>query len=674
MDGNEYNNAKDNDEERNSPTRDAEIPQRVETGQQTQDTDRINIRSSQTSDDADKTKSHISYLLFDFDDLLPEIGEFGLYQKIMFLLMIPFCFIAAFVYLGQIFMTLPPENYYCFVQELSLIDSEEERMMLSIPKEDDGSYSHCQMYDLNYTAVYKSENRSEFINSSLRQIPCRKGYVYHDQLNFRTATMEFGWLCGDDIYATYAQMIFFLGSIIGCLGYGHYADHCGRLPALVSSCALALFGSLFTSVSQNFVAFAATRFIVGASYDTCFTMIYILVLEYVGPSYRTFVANMSLALFYSPFTVLIPWMALYTGNWRTFSAVSSVPIAFALLGFCVLPESARWLVSVGKIDDAIDTLKKVAHRNHKTVTKGQWQTFRESCQQFYKEEIEGRNFTVASIFKRARLARYMILMIFIWMTISLVYDGHVRAASVLDRENIFVVFSIACATEIPGDLLVTVILDRFGRRWCSFIFTALSGISSLLAANFRNSVYILAAALTGRFFANISYNIGLQWAAEVLPTVVRAQGVSFIHTMGFVAMLLSPPIIYMSNLSISLMLNTLGALGILGGLMTLFLPETLHQDLPQTLSDGNLFGKDQRLWHFPCCGPGSRKFQRPRPLWHQGSSLRTISRDEYRSRKLTRVAVVKSRRRAHSVLPSMVSDDSEILERMERSYKFDRLP
>lgn len=248
----------------------------MDTVQQTQDTDRINIRSSRTSDDADITKSHISYMLFDFDDLLPEIGEFGLFQKIMFLLMIPFCFIASFVYLGQIFMTLPPEHYYCFVQELSLIESEEERMMLSIPKENDGSYSHCYMYDLNYTAVYKSKNRSEFINSSLSQIPCRQGYVSHDKLNFRTATMEFGWLCDDDIYATYAQMIFFLGSIIGCLGYGHYADHCGRLPALVSSCALALFGSLFTSVSQNFAAFAATRFFVGASYDTCFTMIYIL--------------------------------------------------------------------------------------------------------------------------------------------------------------------------------------------------------------------------------------------------------------------------------------------------------------------------------------------------------------------------------------------------------------
>ncbi|KAL7734806.1 hypothetical protein ACLKA6_011088 [Drosophila palustris] len=683
MDGNEYKDAKDGNEERD-PKGTPKATGKVDKGEQTQEHDRISIRTSRFLEDSDIMISQLSRkdsqkkasiaepLYFDFDDLLPQIGEFGLYQIILFLLMIPFCFIASYVYLGQIFMTLPPENFYCFVQELSLIDSEEQRKELSIPKQDDGTYSHCHMYDLNYTAVYKAKNRSEYINSSLSQIPCQQGYVFRDQLNFRTASMEFGWICGKEAYATYAQMIFFLGSIVGCLGYGVLADRCGRLTALISSCALALFGSLFTAFSHNFAAFAFTRFVVGASYDTCFTMIYILVLEYVGPSYRTFVANMSLALFYSPFTVLIPWLALYSGNWRIFSSFSALPIGIGLFGFCMLPESARWLVSVGKIDNAILVLQGVARRNRRTVSRSQWQTFRESCEQFYREEIEGRNFTVVSIFKRSRLARYMVLMIFLWMTISLVYDGHVRAASVLDRENIFVVFSIACAMEIPGDLLVTVILDRFGRRWCAFNFTTLSGIFSLLAANFRDPVYVLAAALTGRFFANVSYNIGLQWAAEVLPTVVRAQGVSFIHTLGFVAMLLSPPIIYLSNVSISLMLNTLGVLGILGGMTTLFLPETLHQDLPQTLSEGNEFGKSQRIWHFPCCGPGARRSHRPRRVWHQGSSLRTISKDEYRSGKLHRVVTVKSRRRTYGVLPSMVSDDSEVLERMEKSYKFDR--
>lgn len=391
-------------------------------------------------------------------------------------------------------------------------------------------------------------------------------------------------------------------------------------------------------------------------------------LEYVGPSYRTLVANMSLALFYSPSTMLVPWLAYGLGKWRVFSFLGAVPILLGLCSYCVLPESARWLVSVGQVDDAIVILQGIAAKNRAKIPKHMWEHFRESCTQFYREEIEGRNFTITSIFRRGRLARYMLLMIFIWMSVSLMYDGHVRAASVLDKENVFVVFSIACATELPGDLLVIITLDRFGRRWCAFIATILSGIFSLFAGNMTYPMAILAAALCGRFFANVSYNIGLQWAAEILPTVVRAQGMSFIHTLGFVAMLLSPPIIYLSHLSVSLMLMTLGVLGILGALLSLFLPETLHEDLPQTLSEGALFGKDQRIWHMPCCGPGARRSRFSKRKWHEGSSLRTISRDEFRSRKLKRSAVVIPETQHINPLPS---DGSVINETMMRLYRFD---
>lgn len=57
--------------------------------------------------------------VIDFDDLLPHIGEFGRYQKILFLLMIPFAFFVAFVYFSQIFITLVPEEHWCFVPELA---------------------------------------------------------------------------------------------------------------------------------------------------------------------------------------------------------------------------------------------------------------------------------------------------------------------------------------------------------------------------------------------------------------------------------------------------------------------------------------------------------------------------------------------------------------------------
>lgn len=61
---------------------------------------------------------------FEFDDLLPHIGEFGLYQKVLFLLMIPFAFFVAWVYFTQIFITLAPEQHWCWVPELANVSQE----------------------------------------------------------------------------------------------------------------------------------------------------------------------------------------------------------------------------------------------------------------------------------------------------------------------------------------------------------------------------------------------------------------------------------------------------------------------------------------------------------------------------------------------------------------------
>lgn len=66
-------------------------------------------------------------------------------------------------------------------------------------------------------------------------------------------------------------------------------------------------------------------------------------MEYVGPKYRTLVANLSLLLFYTPFTMLMPWIALASGTWRTFAIMASLPLWLALFSYCILPESARWV-------------------------------------------------------------------------------------------------------------------------------------------------------------------------------------------------------------------------------------------------------------------------------------------------------------------------------------------
>lgn len=70
--------------------------------------------------------------------------------------------------------------------------------------------------------------------------------------------------------------------------------------------------------------------------------------------------------------------------------------------------------------------------------------------------------------------------------------------------------------------------------------------------------------------------------------------------MGYVASILAPFVVYLDIISSILPLLLLGIFGIIGGLLTLFLPETLDKDLPQTLEDGENFGLNQKMWDVPC--------------------------------------------------------------------------
>ena len=73
------------------------------------------------------------------------------------------------------------------------------------------------------------------------------------------------------------------------------------------------------------------------------TNIFLLaVLEYVGPKWRTFVANMSIAIFFTMASTALPWIAYYLADWKMFAIVTSAPLGLAILTPWIVPESARF--------------------------------------------------------------------------------------------------------------------------------------------------------------------------------------------------------------------------------------------------------------------------------------------------------------------------------------------
>ncbi|CAH2056092.1 unnamed protein product, partial [Iphiclides podalirius] len=528
--------------------------------------------------------------LKDLDDLFPYIGDFGWYQRILFLLMIPYGFFFAFVYFAQIFMTVVPEQHWCYVPELSNL-SVEERRHLSIPLLDDNKYDRCRVYDVKWEELLETGVTQP--DKSWPTKKCQERWEFNfTDVPYETIATQLGWVCDRDNFPATAQSIFFCGAIIGGLLFGWIADKYGRIPALVGTNMTGFFAGVGTAFTNSFWSFCLCRFLVGLAYDNCFVIMYIVVVEYVGPKWRTFVANMSIAVYFTFAACLLPWIALGVADWKIYTLITSVPLVLSIFTPCVVPESARWLISQGRIDEAIKILKNCERVNGKKIPDA------ETAAEIARVEQETRSYSVLDLVRTPRLRRHSILLLFIWTAIAMAFDGHVRNVGSLGLD-IFLTFTVATATEFPADILLILILDTIGRRWLAFGSMVISGIFSLLATAVPLGVPSASLAIVGRFSINISYNIGMQYAAELLPTVVRAQGLSLIHMTGYVATILVPYIVYMATIATEIPLLILGCIAIAGGCLCLSLPESTGKDMPQTILDGENYGRGQSFWDMP---------------------------------------------------------------------------
>lgn len=171
----------------------------------------------------------------------------------------------------------------------------------------------------------------------------------------------------------------------------------------------------------------------------------------------------------------------------------------------------------------------------------------------------------------------------------------------------FMFFTLTSATIFPACAFVIAVQDRVGRKalasgalFTSGIFNVCTGLL-LAILGIPDPTVTIVLSFIARLGINVAYNSGTQYAVELIPTVVRGQGVAAIHVTGYAASFFSPHILYLSNVWKPFPEIILGTLLILGAIACLFLPETLNRILPVTLQDGEEFGEDERIFEFACC-------------------------------------------------------------------------
>lgn len=141
---------------------------------------------------------------------------------------------------------------------------------------------------------------------------------------------------------------------------GPLSDSFGRRPIILGSSVVFVVGALVMAIAQDYTVFVVGRFIVGLGVGSASCSMPVFVSEAAAPKLRgTLVTCVNLALTFGQFiAACVSGMFITTqGGWRWMVGLAAVPATIQFIGFLYLPESPRWLLEHGYIDQAVSALR-----------------------------------------------------------------------------------------------------------------------------------------------------------------------------------------------------------------------------------------------------------------------------------------------------------------------------
>ncbi|KAL0849286.1 hypothetical protein ABMA28_013611 [Loxostege sticticalis] len=446
-----------------------------------------NSPANETNDDA-----------IDLDDLLPKIGEFGLYQKLLlWLVCLPACLPCGFCAFNQLFMTDVPD-YWCKVPELQGLNlTQDERKLLSIPHQmnDNTTFEKCSRYAVNWEEIIQS-NSPMTVNESWPREPCLDGYEYDLSEVKSSIVIDFDLVCEYDVYPTLGLVALNVGGPIGVYTFGILNDRIGRKKSFFACLTTLLFGSILTAFSHQFWTWVLARTIVGLTIPAVYQIPFIISLELAGPNYRSFVTVMT-CVFYTLGLILLSGITYLLRDWRSLALATSVPFLFYYFYWFVLPESPRWLLMRERLEEANTILKNIARVNNKELP----EEFTTKLQKLVLEQKEKgcketKNASVFALFKTPNMRLKTCLITLNWCASEMVYVGLSYYGPAIG-DNQYMSFFLSSAVEIPSYLVCWVLMDRVGRRWPLCLSMVISGIFCIATVLLPNGLQQLSFTSSG---------------------------------------------------------------------------------------------------------------------------------------------------------------------------------
>ncbi|XP_041839446.1 solute carrier family 22 member 7-like [Melanotaenia boesemani] len=518
-----------------------------------------------------------------FENVLADINGFGRFQIM----------IIAISFLGRI--TLPCHfmlnNFIAAVPahrcDISSLDdggifmnlSHAQKLIVSVPIQQDGTPSSCQMFvDPQYHLLLNSTNITEIPTE-----PCQNGWVYENTTFKSTITSQWDLVCDRRGKNKATATIFFVGVMFGAMTFGSLSDRFGRKIMLLVSYVSGMLFAIASAFSTTYVMFAVLRFFTGFCITGIVIVSTVLSVEWVDIEHRKMVGVMD-SLSWTFGNTVFAAIGYFVTDWRWLIVAVTSPLTLAIITWRWMPESARWLIANGKLEQAQMYLKKCAKMNG---TEELTDTLkRETLSTIVVTEKTDRTYSYLDLIRTPKMRKLALRTGILWFCVAATFYGISFNIAGFGLNIHLTQFTYALV-EVPAKVSIYFLLDRIGRRTTQAGALLLAGLSLGISTAIPKDMTVTrtVVAVIGKAFSSASFATVVLYSSELYPTVIRQNGMGYNSFMGRFGVAVAPLILLLDEIWKELPQMVLCSAAVVGGVVARTLSETRKRCLPETIDD-----------------------------------------------------------------------------------------
>lgn len=380
----------------------------------------------------------------------------------------------------------------------------------------------------------------------------------------------------------------FAGMFLGAVGAGMLADRFGRLAVFKYSIIVWGCASLLLACSWDFASLASFRFLLGIGMGAEFPVAAALLSEFMPSTKRgRYVALMEGTW---PIGFILAGVLSYgllstTLGWRGFFVMQACLAVVALVVRRNLPESPRWLVSRGRLDQARATLETVERKTELAHGRPLPEPAPMAGADSTPDASDGWRTLFSSDYRRRTLASWAMWFCLLGGYYGLTtWLGKLLADSGFDMVKSVGYIVLMALWGIPGFLTAAYLIEVVGRKPCLVGFALFSAVAAFLYGNASGVTELIIAGSFLQFFFFGMFSSIFAFTPELFPTRARAIGMGSSTAAGRLGSIFGPlvvPVIIASS-GPTIVFTASAVLFVTGSLIAVvFLPETRQSTLEQ---------------------------------------------------------------------------------------------